>query len=434
MSKDNSKMFDVIIVGGGMVGLTMALMLARNLGQDNALKLALVDGQKKEQKQGQKEGLKEVQKKTKKDGEKQQSAKDKVNRFSPRVSALTLASQSLFDSLGLWQKYIAPHACPYEDMYVWDAEGTGNINFSALDIQQSALGHIVENTVITHSLQEALEQNSSIKQFTQSQVEGYQPQTKHHTLSLADGTELQGKLIIAADGANSFIRQEAAFDVKAWSYQHQAIVTTVLTEKSHNYTASQCFLASGPLAFLPLLDVETEKDAQFYSSIVWSCESEKAQRLMDMDQVTFHIALEEAFDNRLGVIQESAKRFVFPLWQRYATTYVKPGLALIGDAAHTIHPLAGQGVNLGLSDVECLYKVISQAWGKGEDFSSEQVLSRYQRQRKAHNLSMMALMEVFKRGFASDDLMLRWMRNVGLDIVDKASPIKHQLMKKAMGL
>ncbi len=154
---------------------------------------------------------------------------------------------------------------------------------------------------------------------------------------------------------------------------------------------------------------------------------------MDMDQSAFHAALQAAFENRLGQIIDSSKRASFPLWQRHASNYVKPGLALIGDAAHTIHPLAGQGVNLGLADAECLYKVISQALEKGEDYSSEQVLSRYQRQRKGHNLGMMALMEIFKRGFASDDLALRWLRNVGLDAVDKASPIKYQLMKKAMG-
>lgn len=419
MSKEKSNQFDVIIVGGGMVGLSMALMLARNFAEDSLLKLALVDAQQPAQKEAPKAAS---------------TAGTKVNRFNPRVSALTLASQSLFDSLGLWQKDIAPHACPYEDMYVWDAEGTGNINFSALDIQQLALGHIVENSVITHALQAELARYPKLKLFKESQVNAYQAQAEQHTLSLADGTELQAKLIIAADGANSFIRQEAAFEVKAWSYQHQALVTTVRTEKSHNFTASQCFLASGPLAFLPLLDTESDNKHQFYSSIVWSCEPDQAQMLMDMDQATFHTALQVAFENRLGPISESAKRISFPLWQRHATTYVKPGLALVGDAAHTIHPLAGQGVNLGLADAECLYKVISETCEKGKDFSSVQVLSRYQRQRKGHNLSMMALMEVFKRGFAADDLGLRWLRNAGLDIVDKASPIKHQLMKKAMGL
>ena len=426
MSKQDNNIFNVIIVGGGMVGLSMALLLARGMGQDSGFKLALVDGQKGMQKAGQKGVQKQKQK--------PQVAKENINSFSPRVSALSLASQTLFESLEIWQTSIAPHACPYENMYVWDAEGTGNINFSALDIHQSNIGHIVENNVITEALQEALTQHSNIKLFNESQVSAYQAQAEYQTICLEDGTEIQSNLIIAADGANSFIRQEAEFDVRSWSYQHQALVTTVQTEKPHNFTAAQCFLRSGPLAFLPLLDQENEKDSQFYSSIVWSCKPEKAALLMDMDKAAFHSALQEAFENRLGSIQDSVKRFSFPLWQRHAASYVKPGVALIGDAAHSVHPLAGQGVNLGLLDALSLYEVIRKASDKGEDFNSEQVLSRYQRQRKGHNLSMMALMETFKRGFESNDLMIRWMRNVGLSFVDKATPIKHQLMKKAMGL
>lgn len=422
MSKVRDNKYDVIIVGGGMVGLSIALLLARGMSQDSDFKLALVDGQQKSQKQDQKKQ------------QSQAAAEEKIASFSPRVSAISLASQALFESLELWQPNIAGHACPYENMYVWDAEGTGNINFSALDVQQTYLGHIVENAVITEALQAALTQYSNLKQFNEEQVCAYQSKAEAQIIKLADGTELQSKLIIAADGANSFIRQEAGFDVKAWSYQHQAIVTTVRTEKPHENTATQCFLGSGPLAFLPLLDQTSDQDAQFYSSIVWSCESEKVSLLMDMNKAAFHSALEEAFEGKLGAIEDSAKRIAFPLWQRHATSYIKQGLALIGDAAHTIHPLAGQGVNLGLLDALSLYEVIYKALAKGEDFSSEQVLSRYQRQRKGHNLSMMALMEAFKRGFASEDLMIRWMRNAGLNLVDKATPIKHQLMKKAMGM
>ncbi|MDG2090113.1 MAG: UbiH/UbiF/VisC/COQ6 family ubiquinone biosynthesis hydroxylase [Gammaproteobacteria bacterium] len=422
MSKQDNNIFDVIIVGGGMVGLSMALLLARGIGQDSGFKLALVDGQKTGQNV------------VKRQRQRPPAANENISRFSPRVSALSHASQTLFESLELWQTSIAPHACPYENMYVWDAEGTGNINFSALDIHQSNLGHIVENNVITEALLEALTLHTNLKLFNESQVSAYQAQAEYQTICLEDGTELQSNLIIAADGANSFIRQEADFDIRSWSYQHQALVTTVQTEKPHNFTAAQCFLRSGPLAFLPLLDQENEKDSQFYSSIVWSCDPEKATLLMDMDKAAFQSALQEAFENRLGSIQDSVKRFAFPLWQRHAASYVKPGLALIGDAAHSVHPLAGQGVNLGLLDAVSLYEVIRQASDKGEDFSSEQVLSRYQRQRKGHNLSMMALMETFKRGFESDDLMIRWMRNVGLSFVDKVTPIKHQLMKKAIGL
>ncbi len=406
--------FDVIIVGGGMVGLSMALLLTRLAQQTKSFSLALIEGD------------------TSISNTETDQQTDRVNSFNPRVSALTIASQSLFDSLGLWQEKIAQRACPYENMYVWDAEGTGNISFSALDIHQEVLGHIVENNIVSDALREALQEESAIRVLSASQVSSYRRQGEYQRLSLTDGTELQAKLLIAADGANSFIRQEAGFEVKAWSYEQQAIVSTVQTEKSHEYTASQCFLSSGPLAFLPLLN--RENNEQCYSSIVWSCDPEQAQAFMALEEPDFNRALQAAFEHKYGSVIASGKRFCFPLWQRHATSYVQSGLALIGDAAHTIHPLAGQGVNLGLSDAQCLAEVLGRALDKGEDFSTEQVLSRYQRQRKVHNLGMMALMEAFKRGFASDDLMMRWLRNTGMDLVDSTAPVKQQLMKRAMGL
>ena len=363
---------------------------------------------------------------------------NKVQQFDARVSALTAKSRALFDALGLWQ-FISPQACPYQNMYVWDSEGTGNISFSALDIHQTALGYIVENSIITEALNSALEQHKNIRQFRGEQVSSFigdagQDQQTKNILSLADGMELHAKLVIAADGANSFIRQQADFRLREWSYEQQAIVATVLTEKPHDFTAAQCFLPGGPLAFLPLLDLDSDRDAQCFSSIVWSCNPEQAEFLMAVDDTTFQQHLQEAFENRQGAVKQIGKRMSFPLWQRHATSYVKPGLTLIGDAAHSIHPLAGQGVNMGLLDAECLYEVLIAAWHKGENFSSEQVLSRYQRQRKAHNLSMMGLMEAFKRGFSTNDLAVRWLRNIGLDAVDKALPLKRQLMKKAMGI
>ena len=411
----------------------MALLLARAMRGNKAFRLALVDAQQAEAPAGkQRDGQDSAQLAGLSDVE-------KINQYDLRVSALTAKSQALFESLGLWQSHIAPQACPYQNMYVWDAEGTGSIRFSALDIHEAALGYIVENSVITEALNEALREQDNITQFRGERVssllsEPDREQQPDNRLILADGTQLQGKLLIAADGANSFIRQQAGFKVREWSYEQQAIVATVQTEKSHDFTASQCFIGGGPLAFLPLLDTESGHASQCYSSIVWSCAVEKAQELMSVDDVTFQKSLQEAFENRLGAVQALGKRMSFPLWQRHATAYVQGGLALIGDAAHSIHPLAGQGVNMGLLDVESLGQVVLTALNKGEDFSSEQVLSRYQRQRKAHNLSMMSLMEVFKRGFAANDLSLRWLRNIGLNAVDSSLPLKRQLMKKAMGI
>ncbi len=413
-SKQELLSFDVIVVGGGIVGLTMALLLAQQSQVQKPLKIALLDNQKK-----------------KASSKKSETG---VKEFNPRVSALSLASQTLFASLNLWQEHIASKACAYQDMFVWDSNGTGNISFSALDIQQAALGHIVENSVIVEALEQALEGHTSISLIRGEAVESYEFENGLSQLSLNTGKKLSAKLVLAADGGNSTLRKQAEFKVKEWSYQHQAIVATVKTEKSHGFTASQCFLPTGPIAFLPLLDSTSAEGEQFYSSIVWSCESDQAEELMALEDAQFMQKLEQAFESKLGSLEDIGPRLSFPLWQRHATSYVKEGLALVGDAAHTIHPLAGQGVNLGLLDAVCLARVISQAINSKEDYGSERVLSRYQRERKGHNLSMMVLMEAFKKGFGSDDLIVRWLRNAGMSSVDKLSPIKHQLIKKAMGL
>lgn len=413
---------DIAIVGGGIVGLSIALSLAQSLKQlkgDN-VSIALIDNQPGK--------------------DKLSSFKGQDSVFDSRVSALTVASESLLSILGVWENIRSIRACPYAEMHVWDADGTGSIHFSAADIQELRLGHIVENRLIVAALNEALMGQENVEFFRPDSIvtlEKVQSDASSfsHTLSLESGRRLDCKLLIGADGGNSFIRSQAGFKLKEWDYQHKAIVCTVKTEEPHNYTASQCFMPSGPLAFLPLLEAGFKvSEPQYYSSIVWSCVPQKAEELMAMDDDEFASILAESFEYKLGKIESVQARFCFPLTQRHSVDYIQDGLALIGDAAHTIHPLAGQGVNLGLMDVAALNEVLTAAINKGEDYSSQQVLSRYQRKRKAGNLGMMLAMEGFKRLFASDDLSLRWLRNFGVSGVDNMPAIKNQLMKKAMGL
>ncbi|MAY02574.1 MAG: 2-octaprenyl-3-methyl-6-methoxy-1,4-benzoquinol hydroxylase [Gammaproteobacteria bacterium] len=412
MNTSNKESFDIIIVGGGLVGLSMAALLAQSQEHSpaaNRLRIALLDA-----------GL----------PQESNYSRDAVENFDPRVSALTVTSQQLFASLGLWEQDLASFACPYTDMYVWDTGGIGDISFSCREVRQAQLGHIIENTRLDRALNHYLGR-TGLEQYRGNKLRHLERQEEQSLLLLDNGQTLSCRLLIAADGGNSFIRQQAGFTTREWAYGHQAIVATVATEKPHAQTAAQCFLPSGPLAFLPLRD---SQDTQHYSSIVWSCTDALAQELLAMDEDQFRHDLQQAFENRLGQIEAVGPRFSFPLWQRHARDYVQEGLALVGDAAHTIHPLAGQGVNLGLADVHCLAGIISAARAEDQDIASHQVLSRYQRQRKGHNLGMMALMEGFKRGFGSDDLLLRWARNTGLALVDSALPLKRQLMQKAMGL
>ncbi len=409
MNRQAGRAFDIVIVGGGMVGLAMTASLLRQQAAKD-LRIALVDAQKPQ---------------------KQYFSRDGIGNFDPRVSALTTASRGLFESLGLWETHMQAAACPYQDMYVWDAEGTGHIAFSCREVNQPELGFIVENSVIDQALNSALADQAGLTQLRGESVQHFASGHEGCVLTLSNAQRIQTRLLIAADGANSTIRQQAGFDCREWDYGQKAIVATVETQKPHRYSAAQCFGPTGPLAFLPLQDVDA---SQHYSSIVWSCDADAAETLLALDEAAFCTRLTAAFEERLGAIEKIGTRYSFPLWQRHARDYVQDGLALIGDAAHTIHPLAGQGVNLGLQDAQVLCQVILTALDKGEDFASQQVLSRYQRQRMGDNLGMMALMEAFKRGFGSRDPGLRFLRNTGLSLVDKAAPLKRQLMQKAMGL
>lgn len=405
---------DIIIAGGGPVGLAMACCLA-----GSGLRLQLVDA-----------GKNPVETDT-------LASQAGSPGFDPRVSALTVASQALLTRLGAWDTISATRACPYHDMHVWDGEGTASIHFSAADLHMEALGHIVENRLLTSALgavaqdQEnlAILQGETLKDITVTEQDALPV-----SLVLDSGRELRARMLIGADGANSLVRAQAGFAVREWDYGHRAIVTTVKTARPHQYTAWQRFLSSGPLAFLPLHLPGVEAAGQQYCSIVWSCVTERAEGLLALDDAAFRQALGAAFEFRLGEILETDARVAFPLWQRHATDYVQDHFALVGDAAHTIHPLAGQGVNLGLADVGALSEVIAAALGRGEDYTARQVLSRYQRRRKGPNLGMMAAMEGFKRLFGTDDPALTWLRNTGFRLADQAPLLKHRLMRQAMGL
>lgn len=257
-------------------------------------------------------------------------------------------------------------------------------------------------------------------------------------LDLEDGRHLSAQLIVAADGGNSEVRRLAGFETRKWSYHQQAIVATVRTTLPHSHIARQRFLPHGPLAFLPLSDnghtVATGDDCSCYSSIVWSADTDKAKELMSLDDQAFSRQLTRAFEAQMGSIEAVSKRYSFPLRQSHAVDYVKPGIVLIGDAAHVIHPLAGQGVNLGLQDVRVLSEELLRAYESSADLGGELSLRRYQRRRKADNLAMMAAMEGFKRLFGSRSLPLIWLRNAGMRQLNKLEPVKHHIVRQAMGL
>ena len=354
-----------------------------------------------------------------------------LDTFDPRVSALTPRSRELLQSLGAWEAIAAYRHCPYRHMTVWDAEGTGEIEFDCAEVDAPVLGHIVENRSIVSALAAQVLAAPDITLFSPARLESCEPgEGEPVRVLLEGGTALAVDLLVAADGALSRVREMTGFDTREWDYGHRAIVATVEVERSHQDTAWQRFLPSGPLALLPL----PGQGRRHYCSIVWSMQDELVDGVLALEDAPFCAELERAIEGRLGAILAASPRFAFPLRQRHAVDYVKPGIALVADAAHTIHPLAGQGINLGLQDVAVLAEEVLAGHARGINPGQLALLSRYQRRRKGENLLMMAAMDGFKRLFENDALPLRWLRNAGMRGVNQLPLVKQQLMRHAMGL
>ncbi len=392
---------DLIIVGAGMVGSTLALAL-----KNSGLNIILVDGSPLTV-----------------------APFNPAQAFEPRVSALSIASQRILERVQAWPGILQRRASPYRDMHVWDGAGTGKIHFSASSVHADVLGHIVENRIVQDALLEQLHE-SEISLLAHSRVEQLRRSGNEWLMQLEGGNEIRSPLVIAADGAHSAVRRLTGCETREWDYLHHAIVTSVRCEQPHQNTAWQRFTDEGPLALLPL----QHSDGKNWCSIVWSIPEEHAQKIMALDDAAFCAALGEACENRLGIIEHADKRYSIPLRQRHAKRYVAQGLALIGDAAHTIHPLAGQGVNLGFLDAAVLAEVLLSATQRGEDIASERVLSRFERRRMPQNLSMMAAMEGFQHLFQADALPIRLLRNSGLKMIDNLDQAKALFVRHALGL
>ncbi len=391
--------FDVIIVGGGMVGASLALAL-----DQAGLKTALVDQQSL------------------------QPATLPINApWQARVSALTEASVKLFKYLGAWEGMVAQRVCPYTHMAVWDGEGTGEVAFDAESMSYNQLGYIVENEVIRNALLQQLAV-SNVQSFGGQASLEYSLSTTSQggDVTLANGDVLQAPLLVAGDGAESALRRLSGIASNQKDYKHHAIVTTVETELAHHHCARQAFLDTGPLAFLPL-------QGQHYCSIVWSLTPATADRIEALSDAAFCHELERAFEGRAGKILHADKRLRFPLRQRHARQYHRQGVVLVGDAAHTIHPLAGQGANLGFMDAAVLAEELARAQRRGDDFFAPHILNRYQRRRKAHNTAMMLAMAGFQNLFAADNPGIRWARNTGLKLTNRLPLLKELFVQQAMG-
>ena len=408
-----NQQFDLVIIGGGMVGSALAVAL-----KNTQLSIALIETQ-----------LATVP----------STLALQCDDVDMRVSALNRASENFLTSIGIWDDIPQGRKCAYDKMRVWDGEGTGHIQFDAVEMGESHLGHIVENRFTANALLNSIQQQKNLQVFAPATVKEIEQfnvdviagqSTPAYFIHLDNGQTLHTPMIVAADGARSFVRNWAEFETSEWDYEHHGLVCTIETELSHQDCAWQRFTEDGVLAFLP---VKSQSDKNL-CSIVWSCPESVAEQLTRLDDNEFAQQLTRAFENKLGNVIACGPRAAIPLRQRHAKRYIKQGIVLVGDAAHTIHPLAGQGVNLGLMDAYVLADEIKQGVARGLSAHNDQLLQRYERRRMPENLTMMATMESFKRLFSVKTPVLRWLRNWGMTKVNAVGFLKNHIVQEAMGL
>lgn len=393
----------VVIAGAGVVGLTLAARLASGAARD-CLEVTLVDG-------------------------------GAAPRFSVdddvalRVSAMSAGSMNLFGELGVRDAILAARACPYRAMRVWDEagvpDGPETLDFDAAELALPELGYIVEDVLLRHCLLERLGALEVELRF-ETPVAAIERADRGFDLVLDGDRGMHADLLVGADGGNSDVRDAAGIDVDTWRYPQRAVVTHVTPERSHRNTAWQRFMANGPVALLPLADGR--------ASVVWSTSFERAEAALSADEDTLGRELAAASDFVLGDLRIAGPRASFPLVARHARRYTDQGLALIGDAAHTVHPLAGQGANLGIADAAVLAATIECAVAAGDHPADRPVLRRYERARKGANKTMLHFIDGLNRLFGSDSPGIARLRGHGMRLFNHSGPLRRHAMRVALGL
>jgi len=391
----------VLVAGAGVVGLATAVLLATGRCADR-LRVVVLDARP--------------------------IPRWRAEDMDPRVYALSRASQQLLAHVGVWDRIAETRAAPYRRMRVWegtDAYAASALDFDSADIGEPDLGHIVEDTLLRTVLADKLAAAREAQLVIGSEIQSVETAPSEVVVELKDGGSLRGTVLLAADGSDSTVRRLLDLPVAGHRYEQSAVVTHVTSAGDHQATAWQRFLPGGPLALLPLADGR--------SSIVWSLPTADAERLLAASDAEFLAELGAASLGCVGELTACSKRVSFPLQALHALKYTAPRVALLGDAAHTVHPLAGQGMNLGILDAASIAAVVEDALLAGEGVGDLKVLRRYERQRKGDNLAMLAAFDGLNRLFR----LPSWAapaRSLGLSAVEAAPPVKRLLMQKALGL
>jgi 2-octaprenyl-6-methoxyphenol hydroxylase len=385
---------DVVIVGGGLVGGTLACALGQG-----GLEVVVVD--------------------------REDPARGLEAAFDGRASAIALSSRRLLDALGLWA-LIEDQAAPILDIRVSEAGSLFFLHYDSRETGNDPFGFMVENRALRRALATRLPRTPGVRWIAPMSVRALERTAAGVVARLADGRSVRAPLAAAADGRASETRARAGVRVTAWSYDQVGIVCTVAHEKSHDFVAHEHFLPAGPFAILPLLGDR--------SSIVWTERADLAPAIMALSDDDFLFELERRFGNFLGSLKVAGPRWAYPLSLQFAETAIARRLVLVGDAAHAMHPIAGQGLNMGLRDVAALAEVLVDARRLGLDIGTATVLERYQRWRRFDNTLMLAMTDGLNRLFSNDIGPVRWARDVGLAIVDKLPPLKQLFTRHAMGV
>ena len=389
---------EVTIIGAGVTGMTMAALLIKS-----NISVSLVDKRKE-----------------------LDFSEDEL--FSGRTAALNLFSRNIFEDLNLWEE-MSSYATPFKEIRVWDASGSSKVKFEASEFNLQDLGSVISNNALSKLLSNSNKINPKFSFFGDSTLDSINETTNGIKIVLKEGKSLRSKLLIGADGGLSSVRNMTGIKIKSWSYNQKACVATLLTEKRHRNIARQVFTPSGPIALLPFNDKNINR-----VSLVWSIDNESVDEIAALSRKDFSMLLESKVEGVLGKLSVVDEINYFPLNQLHVEKYFIGRVVVIGDAAHTIHPLAGQGLNLGIADAEALSRNLIIAKRQAKDLSSFKVLQMFNDERFMANMKMVGLMEIFKRGFQAKNPWIKFARNLVFNKTNQMDFLKKKFIKEATGI
>lgn len=389
--------YDVAIVGGGPAGATLACLLGRA-----HMSVACID---------------------------RESAELPPNA-DLRTTAISYGSRRVLEKAGLWEETLAKEACPIRDIQILDADSPLLLRFLSEEVDGESFGWIVENAHLRTAALAEIKKNQSVIHLPGTAVTDYKMHEGSVTIELNSGQALRARLVVGADGRGSFTRNWMNVGERSWSYNQRAVICTVIHENAHENKAIEHFWPFGPFAILPMND---DSDGCHRSSLVFTEHGPARDSLMRYDKKSFAMAVQARFPSFYGQVKISTPRRCYPLGFIHAHHYTAPRMALVADAAHGIHPIAGQGLNLGYRDVDALAALLIEAHEKGQDPGAQDLLERYQRTRRFDNMSMAAVTDGLVRLFSNNIPPVRFLRRAGLRAVSKLPPVKKFFMRRAMG-